>query len=129
MTSDKVKSLFQRFDEQPTLYSYLLLALYFFINAAINASSVWMEHQRDPLSTLQWWEPVLWEYSSAVSTLLLTPFLVWFFHKVPPRFNAIGLQLSLHFVASLLFCIGHISLMVALRKLVYGLLGRGSARS
>jgi LytTr DNA-binding domain len=124
-TNAVAKNWFEGFDQHKVLYSYLLFALYLLINNSINASSVWMEHQRDPLSTLQWWEPVLWEYSSAVSTLLLTPFLVWFFHKVPPRFHAIGLQLSLHFVASLVFCIGHISLMVALRKLVYGLLSRG----
>ncbi len=41
-----------------------------------------MDHNHDPDSTLQWWEP-------------------------------------------LVFCIGHISLMVVLRKLVYGLLGQG----
>jgi len=124
-TNAVAKNWFEKFDQHKMLYSYLLFALYLLLNNSINASSVWMEHHRDPLSTLQWWEPLLWEYSSAIGTLILTPFLVWFFHKVPPRFNALRWQLSLHFVASLLFCIGHISLMVALRKLVYGLLGRG----
>lgn len=124
-TNAVAKNWFEKFEHHKVLYSYLLFALYLLINNSINASSVWMEHQRDALSTLQWWEPLVWEYSSAIGTLMLTPFLVWFFNKVPPRFNAIGLQLSLHFVASLLFCIGHVSLMVALRKLVYGLLGRG----
>jgi hypothetical protein len=124
-TNAVAKNWFERFDQHKVLYSYLLFALYLLINNSINASSVWMEHHRDPFSTLQWWEPLLWEYSSAAGTLILMPALAWFFRRVPPRFNAIGLQLSLHFVASLLFCIGHISLMVALRKLVYGLLGRG----
>ena len=124
-TNAVAKNWFERFDQHKVLYSYLLFALYLLINNSINASSVWMEHHRDPFSTLQWWEPLLWEYSSAIGTLILTPFLVWFFHKVPPRFNALSWQLSLHFVASLLFCIGHISLMVALRKLVYWCLGKG----
>ncbi len=124
-TNAVAKNWFERFDQHKVLYSYLAFALYLLINNGINASSVWMEHNRDPFSTLQWWEPLLWEYSSAIGTLIMTPFLVWFFHKVPPRFNALRWQLSLHFVASLLFCIGHISLMVALRKLVYGLLGQG----
>ena len=124
-TNAVAKNWFEKFDHHKVLYSYLLFALYLLLNNSINASSVWMEHQRDPLSTLQWWEPLVWEYSSAIGTLMLTPFLVWFFNKVPPRFNAVRWQLSLHFAASLLFCIGHISLMVALRKLVYGLLGRG----
>lgn len=124
-TNAVAKNWLELFDQHKVLYSYLLFALYLLVNNSINASSVWMEHQRDPLSTLQWWEPLLWEYSSAIGTLILTPFLVWFFHKVPPRFNAVRWQLSLHFVASLVFCIGHISLMVALRKLVYSALGRG----
>lgn len=119
------KNWFEQFDQHKVLYSYLAFALYLLINNSINASSVWLEHQRDPLSTLQWWEPLLWEYSSAVSTLLLMPVLVWFFQRVPPRFSAVRWQLLLHFFASLMFCIGHIGLMVTLRKLVYGLLGRG----
>jgi hypothetical protein len=124
-TNAVAKNWFELFDQHKVLYSYLLFALYLLINNSINASSVWMEHHRDPFSTLQWWEPLVWEYSSAIGTLILTPFLVWFFNKVPPRFNALRWQLSLHFVVSLLFCIGHIGLMVALRKLVYGLLDRG----
>lgn len=124
-TNAVAKNWFERFDQHKVLYSYLLFAVYLLINNSINASSVWMEHHRDPFSTLQWWEPLLWEYSSAVGTLLLMPLLVWFFRRLPPRFNAVRWQLSLHVVASLVFCIGHISLMVAIRKLVYGLLGQG----
>lgn len=119
MTSDKVKSLFQRFDEQPTLYSYLLLALYFFINAAINASSVWMEHRRDSVSCLQLWEPIVWEYSSAFSTLLLMPLLFWWFNRYPLQLSAIRRQLLAHLLGSLLFSVLHVSIMVALRELVY----------
>lgn len=124
-TNAVAKNWFEKFDQHKVLYSYLLFALYLLINNSINASSVWMEHHRDPLSTLQWWEPLVWEYSSAIGTLILTPVLVCFFHKVPPRFYAVRWQLCCHFVASLAFCIGHISLMVAIRKLVYGLLGLG----
>ena len=123
-TNAVAKNWFELFDQHKVLYSYLLFAVYLLINNSINASSVWIEHHRDPLSALQWWEPLLWEYSSAIGTLLLTPFLVWFFHKVPPRFQAIGSQLALHFIASLVFSVGHISLMVALRKLVYWSLDR-----
>ena len=119
------KNWFEKFEQHKVLYSYVAFALYLLINNSINASSVWMEHQRDPLSTLQWWEPLVLEYSSAISTLLLATFLVWFFNKMSPRFEAILLQLALHLLASFVFCIGHISLMVVLRKLVYGLLGQG----
>jgi hypothetical protein len=123
-TNAVTKNWFERFEQHKVLYSYLAFALYLLINNSINASSVWMEHHRDPFSDLQWWEPLLWEYSSAVSALLLTPFLVWFFRQHPPRFSAVRKQVLLHFVASLLFCIGHISFMVAIRQWVYWMLGQ-----
>jgi hypothetical protein len=123
-TKTMAKNYFELFDQHKLLYSYLAFVLYLLINNGINASSVWMEHQRDPLSRLQWWEPVLWEYSSAVATLVLAPFLVRVFTLLPPRFSAIHRQLALHFFASLLFSMGHISLMVALRQLVYSLQDR-----
>ncbi|WP_205312088.1 LytTR family DNA-binding domain-containing protein [Rheinheimera maricola] len=119
MTNDKTTSLFERFDQRPTLYSYLLLALYFFINAAINASSVWMEHSRDSGSGLQLWEPIVWEYSSAISTLLLFPLLFWWFNRYPLQLSSIRRQLLAHLLGSLLFSVLHVSLMVAMRELVY----------
>ena len=119
VTSEKVKSVFQRFDRRPVLYSYLLLALYFFINAAINASSVWLEHSRDGSSNLQLWEPIVWEYSSAISTLLLLPLLFWWFNRYPLQLSAIRRQLLAHLLGSLLFSLLHVGLMVAMRELVY----------
>jgi hypothetical protein len=119
VTSDNITRLLLRFDRQPVLYSYLLLALYFFINAAINASSVWMEHSRDGSSNLQLWEPIVWEYSSAISTLLLFPLLFWWFNRYPLQLCTIRRQLLAHLLGSLLFSVLHVGLMVALRELVY----------
>lgn len=119
MTSDKAKSVFEQFDKRPQLYSYLLLALYFFINAAINASSVWMEHSHSGDNPLQLWEPIVWEYSSALSTLLLLPLLFWWFNRYPLQLSAIRRQLMAHLLGSLLFSMLHVGLMVAMRELVY----------
>ena len=119
MTSGKTKRVFQRFDQRPALYSYLLLILYFFINAAINASSVWMEHSRDPANSLSLWEPIVWEYSSAISTLLLCPLLFYWFNRHPLKLNNIRRQLLAHLLGTLVFSVLHVSIMVALRELVY----------
>lgn len=119
MTNDKAKSIFEQFDQRPLLYSYLLLALYFFINAAINASSVWMEHSRSADNQLQLWEPIVWEYSSAISTLLLFPLLFWWFNRYPLQLSDIRRQLLAHLLGSLLFSMLHVGLMVAMRELVY----------
>lgn len=119
MTSGKTKRVFQRFDQRPALYSYLLLILYFFINAAINASSVWMEHRRDPANSLSLWEPIVWEYSSAISTLLLCPLLFYWFNRYPLKLVSFRRQLLAHLFGTLVFSVLHVSIMVALRELVY----------
>ena len=119
MTSGKDKNLFQRFDQQPVLYSYMLLALYFVVNGAINASSVWMEHSRGGENSLQLWQPVTWEYSSALSTFLLCPLLFWWFNRNPLQLTDIRRQLMAHLAGTVVFSLLHVSLMVAMRELVY----------
>jgi hypothetical protein len=101
----------------------LALALYLLLNNSINATSVWMEHSRDPLNQLQLWEPFTWEYSSAIATLLLSPLLFWWFRRHPLRLSKLRMLLLAHLAGSLLFSVSHSLLMVALRELVYTLMG------
>lgn len=65
---------FQRYQ---TWYAALFLCSYVFINNTINASSNIMEAQRDGELPFMIWEPFVWEYSSAIGTLLLFPALVY----------------------------------------------------
>lgn len=123
VTNEKTKSLLQRFDQRPNVFSYGILVVYFFINAAINASSVWMEHSRNGDNTLQMWEPIVWEYSSAVSTLLLLPILFWWFSRYPLQLTGFRRQLLAHAGGSLLFSLLHVAIMVVLRELIYHWLG------
>lgn len=119
--NSRLLSALQTFDQRPWFYSALVFAFYLLINNGINASSVWMEYSRDPANRLRWWEPWVWEYTSALSTFLIAPALVWLFRRWPLRFQGLPQQLFVHGVASLLFCLCHVALMVALRKLIYGL--------
>ncbi len=107
----------------PKRHGYLLLAVFIMINAAVNASSVWADLQRNGTTESLWWHPVLWEYSSAVSTLLLCPLLFWWFRQQPLRLTAVGRQLAFHLTGSLLFAVLHIVLMVLLRQPFYALAG------
>ena len=125
MTKQSQHNWLQRFEQRPLLYSYLLIAIYLLLNNSINATSVWMEHSRDPLNTLQLWEPFLWEYSSAFSTLLLCPFLGWMFSHYPMRLSNFKQLLLTHLLGSLLFSMAHVTLMVGIRTAVYALLQRG----
>lgn len=122
MTSGNENIWFKRFDRHPVLYSYLILALYFVINNLINATSVWMESSRNSYSTLRLWEPFLWEFTSTVGLLLMVPFVVKLYQRYPPKLAGFGKQILAHLLGSLIFSIGHVSIMVALRKLSYHLM-------
>jgi len=65
------------------------------------------------------WEPFVWEFSSAISTLLLFPILVYFLNKAPINWQRIKQTAAIYFVASIIFSIVHVGIMVGLRKLVY----------
>jgi len=109
---------FQRFQ---TFYAALLLFSYVVINNTVNATTQIMEAQRDGTLPFLLWEPFVWEYSSAFSTLLIFPAVVWLLRKVPFDWHNIALSLCTYFVASIIFSVFHISVMVGGRKLIYWL--------
>ncbi len=114
---------FERFDRQPLLYTYLLIAFYLFANNSINASSVWLEQTRDGQAEIQVWEPYVWEFSSALAVLMILPFVFALFRRVPLAFEQIGKQLAVHIIATLMFSAAHVGLMVAMREAVYWYMG------
>ena len=65
---------FQRFQ---SIYASVLLCAYVLINNTVNATTQIMEAQREGALTFLMWEPFVWEYSSALSTLLIFPILIW----------------------------------------------------
>lgn len=107
---------FQRFQ---TFYAALLLFSYVVINNTVNATTQIMEAQRDGALPFLIWEPFVWEYSSAFSTLLIFPAVVWLLKKIPFNWHNIALSLCTYFVASIIFSVFHISVMVGGRKLIY----------
>ncbi|MDZ7868301.1 MAG: LytTR family DNA-binding domain-containing protein [Rheinheimera sp.] len=109
--------------QRPLLYAWLVYAVFILLNNSIEANTVWLEHSRNPQNTLDWWEPWLWEISSAISTLVLAPLLFLSFDRQPLRFGQPLQQCLWHFGVSLLFCFAHVALMVLQRDLVYGWTG------
>jgi len=112
-------TLFERFDQHKVLYSYLAVAFYLFLNNTINASSVWLEQTRDGSPSISMWEPFVWEYSSVVSTLVLLPFLFSVFQRLPIKFASYKKLLVIHLVASVLFSLAHVTIMVLIREGIY----------
>lgn len=95
------------------------------ITAAICTANVFTaltDHARqgDPL---QWWEPVVWEYSSAALLWTLIPFLAWLYRRAPITSHTWRWAVPLHLAVTPVFSLIHVGGMVLLRKLGYGLLG------
>ncbi|HET6913166.1 MAG TPA: LytTR family DNA-binding domain-containing protein [Rhodanobacteraceae bacterium] len=88
----------------------------------VNVFTALTDHARqgDPL---QWWEPVVWEYSSAVLIWALIPFLAWLYRHAPITSRTWRWAVPLHLAVTPVFSLLHVGGMVLLRKLSYGLLG------
>lgn len=112
-------TLFERFDKHKTVYLYGLIAAYWLLNNTINATSDWMETTRDGSPDFAMWEPFVWEYSSAISNLVLLPVLIYLWQAVPFKLVNMGQQLLKHFGISLVFALAHVTIMVWLRKGIY----------
>ena len=70
------------------------------------------------------WEPVVWEFSSAILIWLLIPVIAWFNERVLITTHSWKWTVPAHLLASVPFSIVHVAGMVALRKLAYTAAGR-----
>ncbi|HEX7129435.1 MAG TPA: LytTR family DNA-binding domain-containing protein [Rhodanobacteraceae bacterium] len=88
----------------------------------VNVFTALTDHARsgDPL---RWWEPVVWEYSSAILLWALIPFVAWLYRRAPITSHTWRWALPLHLAVTPVFSLVHVGGMVLLRKLSYGLLG------
>lgn len=65
------------------------------------------------------WKPVVWEFSSNLTSLCLVPAVIYFERRFPLHFGVLRKHLPLHVLGSVVFSILHVAGMVALRKLAY----------
>lgn len=72
---------------------------------------------------LAWWEPTLWEYSSAAMVLALIPAIAWLYRRAPITARTWRWAVPLHVVVTPVFSLVHVGGMVLLRKLGYALMG------
>ncbi len=88
----------------------------------VNVFTALSDHAREG-DPLQWWEPVLWECSSAALIFALIPFVAWLYRRAPITSHTWRWALPLHLAFPPVFSLIHVGGMVLLRKLGYGLLG------
>ncbi len=70
------------------------------------------------------WEPVIWEYSSALLIWLLIPGIAWFNNRFLIGARTWKWTIPSHLLATVPYSIIHVSGMVELRKLAYAAAGR-----
>ncbi|MFZ6647846.1 LytTR family DNA-binding domain-containing protein [Undibacterium sp. TJN25] len=96
--------------------------VFFCFEVMMNSLVTWLDIRRAGLGFATW-EPVVWELSSNLVVLALIPAILAFERRYPLQFSTWRQNWRLHLAASVVFCLVHVTAMVALRKLVYLLAG------
>jgi hypothetical protein len=109
----------EHFQKYKFRYEVLGIFGYLFINSVISATSVIMEANRSGVPSFQLWEPFVWQWSSAIGTILLLPACVWLLKKHPFNWSKVTFSLIVYFISSIIFSIVHVSVMVAIREIIY----------
>jgi len=116
----KIMTLLTEIEKRPQFYELCFLVVYMFINNTINATSILMEAGREKQELeFPLWQPFVLEYTSALSFVLLMPLLLLFLKKVPLTWLHLKKNIIWHLLASVVFSLMHVALMVFFRKLVF----------
>lgn len=109
----------QHFHKYKLRYEVIGIFCYFLINGGILATSVIMEANRAGEANFQFWKPFVWEYTSALATIFMLPACIWLLKKHPFDWSKVKYSLFVYLVASFIFSISHVFMMVAMRKAIY----------
>jgi len=100
------------------IYEWLLVIGIAAVNAIANVGITLIENRRWG-GDLPAWQPITWEVSSQIVILLLLPLVLAFDRERPLRWDNLRWTIPRHLFGSVLFCVVHVSGMVAIRKAVY----------
>jgi LytTr DNA-binding domain len=113
----------RRYLEHRRVYEFLLWSALFLLEATANSVTAAMALRREHVPFTAW-EPPVWEFSSCLTLLALVPMVLAVEHRYPFRFGLWRRSLAMHALATVPFSLLHVTVMVLMRKLVYGLAGR-----
>jgi len=92
--------------------------VFFCVQATANSWITWIDLGARGQS-LPFWQPAVWEWSSNLTLLALIPAMLAFERRVPLRIALLRRNLPWHLLASVVYSLVHVGVMVALRKLAY----------
>jgi len=99
-----------------------LWTTWWLIDAAANSAVAIMDIDRRDLQ-FDWWEPVVWEYSSALLLLALVPAQLAFDRRFPFQAGSWRRAAIAHLLATVPYSLIHVSGMVGLRHVAYAAAG------
>lgn len=102
--------------------AYVGIAIVTVLFAVVNALSL-LDERTWIGRPLDWWEPAVWEGSSAVVLIALAWMPLVMIRRFPPGRAHWARNLLLHALGTLAFSLAHVALMVALRHAAYALAG------
>jgi len=117
--SAPANSMLDRYLRHRRIWEIALWTTWYLLDAAGNSVVVLMDFERRDLS-VDWWEPVVWEYSSALMLLALVPAQLAFDHRFPFRAATWRQAVAAHLIATIPYSLIHVFGMVGLRHLAYG---------
>jgi hypothetical protein len=116
--------MLDRYLRHRRIWEIALWTGWWLLNAAVNSTVASMDIERRHLQ-FDWWEPVVWEYSSALLLLALLPAQLAFDRRFPFHAEAWRRAAAAHLLATIPYSLIHVSGMVSLRHLAYGAMGGG----
>jgi hypothetical protein len=102
---------------------WLLIALVGGVVLFVNATSELLEIARAGAPYV-WWEPVLWEASSAAIIVAMAPLVGRAMRRWPPSRDSLLRFGAIHLALTVPFALAHVAAIFAIRNAVYWLAGR-----
>lgn len=120
--SSTANPLLDRYLRHRRGWEIALWTTWWLLDAAANSTVAIMDVERRHLQ-FDWWEPVVWEYSSALLLLALLPMQLAFDRRFPFQAAAWRRAVTAHLLATVPYSLLHVFGMVGLRHLAYGVVG------
>jgi hypothetical protein len=120
--SSPANPMLDRYLRHRRIWEIALWTGWWLLNAAVNSTVVSMDMERRDLQ-FDWWEPVVWEYSSALLLLALLPGQLAFDRRFPFHAETWRRAAAAHLLATIPYSLIHVSGMVGLRHLAYSAMG------
>jgi hypothetical protein len=115
---DQVISGWARFERRP----WIFIALVSLVVVLVNASSDYLELRRGGHDT-PWWEPVIWEVTSALVIVSMAPLIGMAVRRWPPTRDNLIRPLLIHLGLTIPFAMGHVAAIYVMRTAIYAVVG------